>query len=138
MAHTAQTWEYLVLSSDSDEGLAERLTAAGLEGWDLVNGSVLREGKTTVWSAFLRRASGAGSPGSTRPAAETSRPKAVGDTARPSAAASDTTKVAPDKKAPATEAPAAPPEKKPAPPAHDDTGFDVEDDDDESTFDLQP
>ena len=141
MAPTAQTWQYLVHSSDSDEGLAQQLSEAGQEGWDLVNGSVLKDGKTTVWSAFLRRPGGVRSQTPARPAAATARPETVGDTAKPLAAASDTAKVVPEKK-PAAKTPAKPPAKPSettaAPPKKDDTGFDVEDnEDDDSTFDLQ-
>ena len=136
-----KTWQYLVLSSDSDEGLAQQLSEAGQEGWDLVNGCVSKDGKATVWSAFLRRPDSVRNPAPARPAAATTSPKAAGETANPPASASDTTKVAPVKKPPAkatTAPPAKPSETTAAPPKKDDTGFDVEDnEDDDSTFDLQ-
>lgn len=140
MAATVQTWEFVVISSSSDEEFAEQLSAAGREGWDLVNGCVSKEGKVTVWTAFLRRPLAAERKPAPTPTADAARPKTTGETAKPVASTSDTAKVTPDKKAPSGPAtakpPAKPPEKKAAPAAKDDTGFDVEEDDD-SSFDLQ-
>jgi hypothetical protein len=143
MAPSVQTWEFVVISSGSDEEFAEQLSAAGKEGWDLVNGCMLKDGKATVWTAFLRRPLAAERTAPSAPAAGAASPKATGDTAKPAASTSDTSKIAPEKKAPSgptakppSKPAAKPPEKKAAPPEKDDTSFDVEEDDD-SAFDLQ-